>query len=46
MEVQPSAKAKQFEDALTIRDVVSKAKETESKSKAADPEENPPQAKA
>ena len=45
-EVQPSAKAKQFEDALTIRDVVSKAKETESKSKAADPEENPPQAKA
>ena len=45
-EVQPSAKAKQFKDALTIRDVVSKAKETESKSKAADPEENPPQAKA
>ena len=43
-EVQSSAK--QSEDALTIRDVVSKAKEIESKSKVADPEENPPQAKA
>lgn len=43
-EVQPSAK--QSEDALMIRDMVSKAKETESKSKVADLEENPPQAKA
>ena len=45
-EVQPPAEAKQSEDALTIRDMVSKAKEAESKSKAADFKENPPQAKA
>ena len=38
--------AKHSKDALTIRDVVSKAKDAESKSKAADPKENPHQAKA
>ena len=35
-EVQPPIKANRFEDALTIRDVVSKAKDAESKSKAGD----------
>jgi len=44
--VQPSIKAKHSKDALTIRDVVSKAKDVESKSKVADPKENPYQAKA
>ena len=43
--VQPLIKAKHSKDALTIRDVVSKAKDAESKSKAADPKENPHQAK-
>ena len=33
-EVQPSAKAKPSEDALTIRDVVSQVKDTELKSQA------------
>ena len=33
-EVQPPIKANRFEDALTIKDMVSKAKDTESKSKA------------
>ena len=45
-EVQPLIKAKHSEDALTIRDVVSKAKDAESKSKAANPKEDPHQAKA
>ena len=40
-EVQPSAKASLFEDALTIRDVVSKAKDAELKSQA-DPKDPPP----
>nr|POF16025.1 hypothetical protein CFP56_60835 [Quercus suber] len=35
-EVQPSMKAKHSEDALTIKDVVSKAKDAKSKSKAGD----------
>ena len=35
-EVQPLIKTNRFEDALTIRDVVSKAKDAESKSKARD----------
>ena len=35
-EVQPLTKANRSEDALTIRDVVSKAKDVESKSKAED----------
>ena len=35
-EVQPPIKANRCEDALTIRDVVSKAKDAESKSKARD----------
>ena len=54
---QPEDKCKgkevqHFEDALTIKDVVSKAKDVESKSKAGDaksktvePNEDPPQAK-
>ena len=52
-EVQPPMKANHSKDALTIRDVVSKAKDVESKSKAgdtqfkaADPKEDPHQAKA
>ena len=52
-EVQPPIKANRFEDALTIRDVVSKAKDAESKSKAgdiqlkaADSKEDPHKAKA
>ena len=40
-EVQPSAKASLSEDALTIRDVVSKAKDAELKSQA-DPKDPPP----
>ena len=44
--VQPSVKANQFEDTLMIQDVVSKAKDVESKSKAADPKEDPHQTKA
>ena len=40
-EVQPSAKASLFEDALTIRDVVSQSKDTELKSQA-DPKDPPP----
>ena len=40
-EVQPSAKASLFEDALTIRDMVSQAKDTELKSQA-DPKDPPP----
>ena len=43
--VQPQTKAKHFEDDLMIRDVVSKAKDEESKSKTADPKEDPHQAK-
>ena len=46
-------KAKHFENALTIRDVVSQAKDIELKSKAedsqsetVDPKKDPPQAKA
>ena len=35
-EAQPPAKDKSSEDALTIRDVVSRAKDAESKSKAKD----------
>ena len=45
-EVQLQTKAKHSEDDLTIRDVVSKAKDAESKFKAADPKEDPHQAKA
>ena len=52
-EVRPPTKAKDTEDALTIKDVVSKAKEVESKpkvddpkSKIADPKEDPPRDKA
>ena len=45
-EVQPHTKAKHFEDDLIIRDVVSKAKDVEFKSKAADPKEEPHKAKA
>ena len=45
-DVQPPVKANQSEDALTIQDVVSKAKDAESKSKVADPKEDPHQAKA
>ena len=52
-EVQPLTKANQFEDDLTIKDMVSKAKDEESKSKVddtqskvADPKKDPPQAKA
>ena len=48
-EVQLLIKANQFEDALTIKDVVSKAKDAESKSKVddtqskvADPKKDPP----
>ena len=40
-EVQPSTKANLSEDALTIRDVVSKAKDAELKSQA-DPKDPPP----
>ena len=50
---QSSMKVKPSEDAFTIRDVVSQAKDVEAKSKAgdvhsvaADPKKNPPQAKA
>ena len=45
-EVQPPVKANQSDDTLTIQDMVSKAKDAESKSKAADPKEDPHQAKA
>nr|POE98875.1 hypothetical protein CFP56_44636 [Quercus suber] len=45
-QVQPLIKAKHFEDALMIRDVVSKAKDVESESKVVDPKESPYQAKA
>ncbi|KAL0017365.1 hypothetical protein SO802_004434 [Lithocarpus litseifolius] len=52
-EAQPPLKAKLSEDALTIRDVVSQAKDVEAKSKAddvppktADPKKDPPQDKA
>ena len=52
-EVQSPTKAKHSENALTIKDVVSKAKDAESKpktgnakSKSADPKEDPPQTKA
>ena len=44
-EVQPQTKAKHSEDDLTIRDVVSKTKDAESKSKAANPKEDHYQAK-
>nr|POE59768.1 hypothetical protein CFP56_61805 [Quercus suber] len=51
--VRPPTKAKDNEDALTIKDVVTKAKGAESKpkaddpkSKTADPKEDPPRAKA
>ena len=43
-EVQPQTKAKHSGDDLTIRDVVSKAKDAESKSKAVDPKEDHHQA--
>ena len=50
-EAQPSVKAKHSEDTLTIRDVVSQAKDAKLKSKAgdsqsekADPKKDPPQA--
>ena len=50
---QSSMKVKPSEDALTIWDVVSQAKDVEAKSKAGDvhsvdvdPKKNPPQAKA
>ena len=45
-EVQPPVKANQSDDTLTIQDMVSKAKDAESKSKTADPKEDPHQAKA
>ena len=52
-EAQPPMKANPSDDALTIRDVVSQAKDAEAKSKAndvhfeaADPQKDPPQAKA
>ena len=52
-EAQPLVKPNPSEDALTIKDVVSQAKDGKAKSKAgdvhseaADPQENPPQAKA
>ena len=52
-EVQPSTKFTYFEDALTIRDMVTKAKDEETKSnardtqlKVVDPNEDPHQAKA
>ena len=52
-EVQPSTKAKYSKDALMIKDVVYKAKDAESnskaddtKSKTTDPKEDPPRAKA
>ena len=45
-EVQPQTKAKHSKDDLTIRDVVSKAKDAESESKVANPKEDPHQAKA
>ena len=51
-EVQPTVNANQSEDDLTIKDMVSKAKDAEAKSKAGDthskavdPKKNPPQAK-
>ena len=45
-EVRPPTKAKDTENALTIKDVVSKAKGAKSKPKANDPKEDPPHAKA
>ena len=45
-EVQPQTKAKHSKDDLTIKDVVSKAKDAESESKVANPKEDPHQAKA
>ena len=45
-EVQPSIKAKHSEDAFMDKDVVSKAKDAESKSKATNPKKDPHQAKA
>ena len=45
-EVRPPTKAKDTENALTIKDVVSKAKGSESKPKADDPKKDPPHAKA
>ena len=52
-EAQPPAKDKPSEDSFTIRDVVSQAKDAESKSKAkgahseaADPKKDPPKDKA
>jgi len=45
-EVQLPIKATHFEDTLKIKNVVSKAKDAESKSKAADPKEDLYQAKA
>ena len=52
-EVQPPTKAKYSKDALMIKDVVYKAKDAESnskaddtKSKTTDPKEDPPRAKA
>ena len=45
-EVQPQTKAKHSKDDLTIREVVSKAKDAEFESKVANPKEDPHQAKA
>ena len=52
-DVQPPTKAQHSKDALKIKDVVSKAKDVESKSKvdgvhskATDPKKDPPQDKA
>nr|POE78108.1 hypothetical protein CFP56_37900 [Quercus suber] len=45
-EVRPLTKPKDIEDALIIKDVVSKAKGAESKPKADDPKEDPSHAKA
>ena len=45
-EVKPLPEAKGTEVALMIKDVISKAKDAESKSKAVDPKDDPPRAKA
>ena len=45
-EVKPLPEAKGTEVALMIKDVISKAKDAEPKSNAADPKDDPPRAKA
>ena len=45
-EVKPLPETKGTEVALMIKDVISKAKDAESKSKAVDPKDDPPRAKA